>query len=322
MSEAKSVRSFGIDRQKATATVTPDELLQGPTGKAGAHDNASAVVTDSYFDLTTVGQFTLKKAGDFVALRGGRAFWDHSANQVTYKKNHDRDFYIGRFADDASLTAISCVVDLNADPNYDLELGTDAFESALVGTPAAGGFGYPVPLGGALLFELDGTNEAQKVDALSVNGFDKDAKAIVEGAFRVLSDGAGTNPDISIGIANGTHSSDADLIAESMFVHLDGNAVDVLAESDDGTTEVVAIDTTVNYTEGSGLANRVEFWIDMRDPADILLYIDGVQVLSGSTFKLDAAVGPLFLLVHVEKTSSGDVYKLAVDWLRARFVDQ
>ena len=193
MSEATSTRDYGTDRQKATATVTPDELLQGPTGKAGAHDSTSAVLTDGYFDLTTVGQFTLKKAGNFVALRGGRAYWDHSANEVVFRKNHDRDYYIGRFAEDTLQTSISCVVDLNADPNYDIDLARDAFESVLVGTPAAAGFGYPRRLGGALLFELSGTTEAQKVDALSVDGFDKNAKAIIEGAIRVISDGAGAD---------------------------------------------------------------------------------------------------------------------------------
>jgi hypothetical protein len=60
----------------------------------------------------------------------------------------------------------------------------------------------------------------------------------------------------------------------------------------------------------------------MRNPADVQIYIDGVLVLGATVFNVNAATGPLFLLVHVEKTSSTDTYKLAVDWLRARFSEQ
>jgi len=322
MSEGRMVRNPGIDRQIAAATISPYEVLQSASGKAGVFDNAVAVASGAYYDLTTSGQATLVKTAGFVGLRGNRAYWDHSANAVYYKKVSDRDFYLGRFAEDATSGAVSCVVDLNADPTYDVDLVRDAFLSVLVGTPAAGGFGYPVRLGGALIFELTATNEAQKVDAISVDGFAKGANAIVEGAFRVLSDGAGTVVDVSLGIANATHASDADSITESMFIHLDANDVDINAESDDGTTEVAATDTTIDYTEGGALAQRVEFWMDMRDPASVKLYVNGSQVLSGTTFNIDAAVGPLFLLAHVEKGSSTDTYKLALDWLRAHFVEQ
>jgi hypothetical protein len=68
----------------------------------------------------------------------------------------------------------------------------------------------------------------------------------------------------------------------------------------------------VDITAGAAVANRVEFWIDMRNPADIQLYVDGVNVLPSSVFKLDAATGPIGLLAHVEKTSgtatAGPVY--------------
>ncbi len=67
-----------------------------------------------------------------------------------------------------------------------------------------------------------------------------------------------------------------------------------------------------DVTAGSAVANRFELWIDMRDPADVQLYVDGVNVLPDTVFKLDAATGPLGLLVHLEKSSStataGPVY--------------
>ncbi len=322
MSDARSVRGPGIDRFLSNATVGAFEVFQSPTGKASFLDNRDGAVSGDHVRSRTDGQATLTKATGFVALKGGRAYWDHSANAVSYKKNNDRDFYAGRFAEDATTSASTCVIDLNADPPYDIDLDRDAFLSVIVGTPAAGGFGYPVSLGGALIFELTATSEAQKVDALSVEGFDKDANAIIEGAFRVLSDGAGTVVDLSLGVADGTHASDADTIAESLLIHLDANDVNIFAESDDGVVEVAATDTTINYTEGSDLASRVEFWMDMRDPADVQIYINGSIVLTGSTFNMNSASGPLFLLVHLEKSTGTETYKLALDCLRVRFTEQ
>lgn len=321
MSEARSVRDFGFERFIATQTVAAYEVIQTPAGKAGFHDNPVAAASGDYVTVRTSGTATLQKTTGFVALRGGRAYWDHSANKVHYKKVNDRDFYIGRFAQDATSAADSCEVLLNEDPPYDLDLARDPFLTTLVGTPAAGGFGYPVRLGGAFIFELTATNEAQKCDALSVDGFSKDANAVIEGAFRVSSDGAGAVVDASVGIANGTHASDADSITESLFVHLDANNTNINLESDDGTTEVAATDTTLDYTEGTAVANRVEFWIDLRDLTDIQCYVNGSVALTATVFRLDAATGPLFLLVHVEKSASTDTYKLAVDWLRARYTE-
>ncbi len=57
--------------------------------------------------------------------------------------------------------------------------------------------------------------------------------------------------------------------------------------------------------------------MDMRDPTDVQIYIDGVLVLGATVFNVNVAVGPWFLLAHVEKTASTDTYELAVDKLRA-----
>ena len=113
-------------------------------------------------------------------------------------------------------------------------------------------------------------------------------------------------------MANGTSTTDADAVTEHVLFHVDGGALDILAQSKDGTTTVTATDTTIDITAGSAVANRFEFWIDARDPADIQLYINGVNVLPASVFKLDAGTGPIGLLAHLEKTSgtatAGPVY--------------
>lgn len=264
------------------------------------------------------GVFTLEKTASIAILNGGRVYWDHSANKAHFKKVNDRDFYVGRAVADSSESDTTVDVALNIDPRYDIDLRRDAFRTTLVGTAAAGGFGYPVQLGGSHILELTATNEAQKVDLLSVDGFATGANAIIEGVIRVLSDGSGTATDVSIGVANDTHASDAGAITESIFIHLDGNATTINAESDDGTTEVAQTDTTKTYTEGATFASRTEFWIDMRDPTDVQIYVDGVNVLPATVFGVGAATGPWYLLAHVEKSSSTDTYKIAVDRLCAR----
>jgi len=318
MAEALYYRDDDTILKAATAAVAAGEVHQLADGKAGVNAGLNAAVSGDRLTMYTEGMFVVEKAAGVVVLDGGPVYWDHSANVATYKSVSDRDFFMGTAVGDAASAATTLVVNLNKRPAYKVDLARDGFISVLAGTAAAGGFGYPVNLGGSTVLELTATNEAQKVDALSVEGFAVGANWIVEGAFRVISDGAGTAADLSLGVASGTHATDADSIAESVFIHLDANNTNINAESDDGTTEVAATDTTTDYTEGSALASRVEFWMDGRDPADVQIYVNGALVLGSTVFNVNAAAGPLFLLAHLEKTSSTDTYKVAVDWLRVR----
>lgn len=322
MAEARSVRDFGKERVQLAASLNPYQVIQTPTGEAGFYNSPTAAAQGDYVELTTRGQVTIAKTTSMVLLAGGRVYWDWSANTVSYRKVADQDFYVGRVAEDATSAQTTCFVDLNVDPRYDRDIARDGFVTTLAGTSAVSGFGYPRPMGGALEFELTATSEAQKVDALGVDSWAVGANAIIEGAFRVISDGAGTVVDVSMGLANATHATDADSITEHLLVHLDANNVNINLQSKDGTTTVTSTDTTLDYTEGATLSCRKEFWIDTRNPADCQVYIDGVLVLDSTVFNINAGVGPWFLLVHVEKTSSTDTYKLAVDWLRARFSEQ
>lgn len=315
--DARQLRNAGIEKQLAAGTVTAYELWQTPTGKAGALDNPNAVSSGAYFEQRTDGQWNVTKTSGFVALKGNRAYWDHSANAVNYKKVNDRDFYIGRFGEDASSAATTCVIALNEDPPYDLDIARDPFATVTVGTQGLNTMGI-FRRGGAHKFILSATSEAQKLDILTKDGFAIGANAIVEFAIDVVSDGAGTVVDVSIGAANATHATDADSITDSVFMHLDANNTNINFESDDGTTEVVATDSTIDYTEGT----RFEVWMDFRDPASVKIYVNGAQVLSGTTFNVNASVATWKLLAHIEKTSAADTYELDLEWLRAHYAEQ
>lgn len=322
MSEARSIRDAGIVRLLSESGQSPYEVIQDPLGRAAVLDSRNAVPAANYGEFVAKDVFTIKKKSGISILAGGRVYWDHSANEATFQKVNDRDFYVGRAVEDAGSSATTCLVELNTDPAYDYDLLRDAYNTVPVGTQAVGAFGEPRVNGGSLLFELSATNEAQKVDALSVGGWATGANAIIEGAFRVTSAGSTSAVDINLGVASGTHATDADSIAQSIFFHLDGGSVNILAESDDGTTEVAATDTTVDFTAGTSISERVEFWIDMRNPADCALYLNGVQVLDGTTFNVSAAGSPWYLLAHLEKTSGTATAKVAVDWLRCRLSEQ
>lgn len=322
MADAVFVRDSNDRRVTLAAAASAGEVRQLADGKAAVLSGLNAATSGDRRTFNTAGQFTLTKTTGIVFLDGGRVYWDHSANAAHYKKVNDRDFYLGRAVGDAASSDTTCVVDLNADPRYDLDLARDPCLSVTVGTPAAGGFGYPVKLGGTAILELTATNEAQKVDLMTVDGFAIGANAIIEGAFRIINDGSNATQDFTIGAASGTHATDFQSVAEFVAVSTVGNSTNLNVQSDDGTTDVAPTDSTADYTEGSAVAQRVEFWIDTRDPSDCQVYINGALVLSATTFTLAAATGPLFLIAHLEKTSGTDVYKVAVDWLRARFAEQ
>lgn len=297
------------------------QVRQLPDSRAAVMRGSVAGVSGTERSFSDTGKYTGEKDTTWAALRGGRAYWDHSANKVNYKKVGDRDFYLGRFAAAAALADDTCTVDLNCKTewDYDLDLLRDGYATAPVGTQALGGFLPPQRNGGALHLLLSATNEAQKVDALGVDTFSKNAKAVIEGQFRVINDGASGSQNFSIGVASATHASDADSIPIHLLLHLDGNATAIKVQSKDGTTTVAATDTTKTYTEGAEIGQRKEFWIDFADPADPQIYIDGVNVLPASVFNVSAAASELRLIAHLEKAAGTDVYEIAIDRLVARF---
>ena len=322
MSEARSRYDFGYERVLADATISPYEVRQAPSGKAGFLDSNTPVASGNYFFLKTHGTQSIAKTTGIVLLKGGRVYWDHNTNTATFRKVNDRDFYVGRVAEDASSAQTEVLVIFNEDPRPTIDLLRDGFLTVPVGTQVLGGFLPPQNRGGSYFLELTATNEAQKLDMLSVDRFAEEANAIAEFVIRVPSDGAGTVVDVSIGLASATHATDASSIAERLFAHLDANALDIRFESADGTTTVAITDSTVDYVEGSAVANRFEIWFDWRDPADVQIYIDGVNVLPATVFDVDAATGPWGLLVHLEKTASADTYQLAIDRAEVRSAEQ
>lgn len=320
--EARKSRNFGETYYLADATVNPYSIRQGQYGQAEVLNRSTAALANETPTYETRGEFEIVKTTGITILKGGRVYFDYSARTATYKKVNDRDFYLGRATQDSSATTPTVRVALNEDPKYDLELTRDSFTTTITGTQALGGLALN-RRGGALDAVISATSEAQKLDALSLDGIAAGlANAIIEFAFCVPSDGAGTVVDVSVGIASATHATDADAIAQHLFMHLDANATAIKFQSKDGTTTVAATDSTTTYTEGQTNTVRKEVWFDCRNPADVQIYVDGVLVLDATTFNVSAAALTWLLLFHIEKTASTDTYEFLLEWLRARFAEQ
>lgn len=301
MAEAVYVQPGHAVPYTPAADVAAGQVVQMPDGRAAVA--TTKIEAGRLGSVAVCGRFKVDKAASVVLLAGGRLFWDHSANKATFRPVNDRDFYLGTVCDDAASADTTVEVQLNACQHNTLDALAKPALSVATGTQAAGGFGLPRPYGGALGLVLTATSEAQCVDLLSVDRVAVASKPILEAEVRVGANGSGSAVDFNVGFANGTSTTDADAITESAFLHIDGGSLDLRAESDDGTTEVAATDTAVDFAAGGAVANRFELWIDARDPASVKFYVDGVRVLSGTTFVLTAATGPLGLLAHLEKTT-------------------
>jgi predicted RecA/RadA family phage recombinase len=285
------------------------EVLQMPDGRAGWIANLRGVAEGDQAAAQVEGQVELQKTASINILAGGKVYWDTSAGKATFKAA-DGDFYVGRAVADSLAAATTVLVQLNVDPPAFIDLRTSTFDNVLVNSAT-----YTPQAAGLVNLTLASSNEAEKTDLLSVLAVPVTRPCIME--FRAAVTAAAAATDINIGLASATHASDADSIAESVFFHIDGASLNILAESDDGTTEVAATDTTVDFAA----ATMFEGWIDARDLTDIQLYINGVNVLPATVFKLDAATGPLKALVHMEKTSSTDTGIVRIEMLRVRTMD-
>lgn len=306
MAEAISVSSGEIITMTADGTYTKGDVVQVPDGRAGIVQQDATSGNPMSVEVTRGVIYEVPKTTSMVMLIGSRLFWDHSANKAHLLYVNDRDFPLGVCVNDGLAADTTIKVALNVEPVYNAALahGYSSIPIQTAGFPSIGGGGS-----GMVNLILQAANEAQKVDALghravSVTGL---AESIVDAYICVNDNGGATAADASIGIANGTHATDFDSVTESLLAHFDGNDLKINLESDDGTTEVAATDSTIAFVEGTPFLVQ---W-DCRNLSDIQVYINGVNALPSSVFKLNAATGPLKPVAHLEKTAATDIYNIS-----------
>ena len=288
------------------ATIAAGEVKQLPDGRAGVALGLGSSASGDIRAFAVTGQFNIVKSTTWVAVPGAIADWDDTNNQATYAGGGD--FRLGIVVADATAAATVAAIDLNGRGNAKISSESGWITSTVLtaGTPSA------TFEGGTLVGKFSATAEAQKAEFLSDESIVVADGPIMEAQVTIADNGDHAALDANVGLANAGHDTDADSITESIFLHYDGNDLVISAESDDGTTEVAATDTTIAHVEDT----FHHILIDCRTIADCQIYIDGVLALGASVFNLAAATGPLKALVHMEKTSNDTPGEIRVKGLR------
>lgn len=294
--QARFVRNAGELKKVATANRVSGEVVQCEGGRAGVVAGLNPGGSGDTVTVKTQGIYAVNKNTSTVFLPGQEIWWDDTNGEAVHQLSSTRSFRIGIAVDDAAASDTTVLVEINATNNYVVDVGESGFDFATTETAGAPSASFV----GALACALTTTNEAQRAEALSQKSFALGSDWIVEAEVEIATAGDNAAVDINLGVANGGHASDADAITESVFVHIDGASTNILAESDDGTNEVSATDTTVDFTAGTAFLVQ----IDGRDTSSVKIYINGARVLSGTTFNISSATGPLKLLSHIEKSAN------------------
>lgn len=300
----------------SVAALTAGTPIQLPDGRAGI--SANDIAAGAKGAVATKGIFTVAKTASIVLLDGARVYYDHSAGTATYAPANDEDFFLGHAVGDSAAATTTVKVNLNVESSYIVDLHSSGFEHVPVltaGTPSL------AMVGGTARAAFSATAEAQKLDLLSKRSFPLDSNWIIDAVVEVSTTCDADVGDLNIGAANATHASDADAIDETAFFHFDlGGSLNILAESDDGTTEVGATDTTLDFVVGT----PVYLTLDGRDPTDVRYYVNGVEVLNGTANlgDIQLATGPMKALFHLEKSANDSLGVVELDHFTVRQTEQ
>lgn len=293
----------------AVVALTAGEIIQLPDGRAA--QVIKDVAAGDSGSVRVCGKINVNKTANINLLDGQNVYWDHSANTATFRRNNDRDFRIGTASGDSLAAATTVDVVLNNWTRYDIEFGRDA-----VTTEATNGLGVTDLVGQpGVMLSFDAVIEAAQAAIYSADTVAIGSNPIMEAWLSIYDIGDDAALDISAALASGSHATDFQSVAEFAGIHLDGAALDILVESDDGTTDVAPVDSTINAVDDTKLFLQ----IDARDLDDVQIYINGVDAVpAGTTLALTAATGPLKPIVHIEKTSNDTTADVRVHSLGVR----
>lgn len=317
VANATFIRPADEYRHTAVAAISSGDIIQLPNGRAAVKQGLDAAVAGDPVTLSDSGNCTVVKTASQVWIDGCRLWWDYSANAATCIPQYaDNDFYLGVSVGDQSSAATSCLVNLNVCPAPVIDLHRNGGDTAIVltaGTPSL------TQRGGTLQAAFSATAEAQKLDWLSKRSIPVGSKWVLDAQVEVQTNADADVADLTVGMASATHASDAESIAEHATFHFDmGADLNLDAASDDGTTDVDPTDTTIDWAVGTPLL----LTIDGRDSSNLKYYVNGVRVLSGTTFTLAAATGPLKALFHLEKSSNDSPGVVDLDYLAVRIAGE
>lgn len=273
------------------AAAAAGDVVQLPSGRAGivATDLAAAEKGAVYVE----GFFKMTKATSVVLLEGQRVFYSKTNGNVSYTG----DFAVGTVVTDAASSATTVIVALNVFQRPVISL-RDSTWSEVESTAAA------APLiGGGVDLAVTTAGSAQHAWAVSDESVDIAAGPIVEVLATIVNKGDNAVLDIDFGLVNAAGTTDFEAVTDLISFHVDGNSANIYVQSDDGTTDTAAVDTTVDLTEGT----YAFFQIDLRNKTAPVFYINGVAVTAtGTTLAALASGTMLKAAICIEKSGTDD----------------
>lgn len=259
------------------------------------------------------------------AVRADIGRWVYATDDATFSFIGHPDAIVGRVIDFDSSGVVICEMrnigyrPSQATGSQELTLtGNEAFTAtgATAGTATIGAFDFKTILGlgatmndaedGGHLGTFDGTAEVALASLRTRNDtlpIDRGLTFDVDFCLTDKGDASAIDVDIGFGTALTTNSEadidHADMVQLAAF-HLDGNSDDILAQSDDNTTDVAAVDTTINNDSTTDVAKHLK--IIVRPSGAVEFWINGARVLASTTFAM-LSTANVAAFINMEKTS-------------------
>ena len=317
MAESTNVQNGCVVDYTAVAAIVAGDVIRTTGGLAGVVP--CAVDAGRLAGAVVEGIVSLAKTANIVFLAGGDVYWDVSAGKAHFRpESGTPDFYVGVCVEDAAASATTVKVALNKVQRYDIDLERGVNPGDGWTNEATNGLGVTVQgiVEGVYKAEFDAVAEAAQAALYSRHGLPNSAKLIFEGRVAVYDKGDNAALDIDFGLASASHATDFEAIAALVAAHIDGNTLDIKVHSDDGTTDVAPVDSTIDAVDDTFF----EVWIDCRNLADVQVYVNGVDAVpAGTTLVLSAAAATaMYPIIMIEKTNDDTVADVRVSRMRVR----
>lgn len=289
----------------AATALAGGQAVQLADGRAAVVAGLKAAAAGDPVGYETAGRHWVTKNPNVVLLDGQEAFWDKTNGYASYTG----DFAMGVVVGDAASSDTVVLIDVNVLPRPVIALNQRGcwLKDEILGLGV-------VNTGGTHVLAFDAVAEAAEAAIYSKDTVDIDEGPIFEAKLAVYAIGDDAALDINFGLANGTHATDFESVTQFVGFHMDGSSLNINAQSRDGTNTTAVVDTTVDAVDDTFLFAQ----IDARDKSNVKLYINGVRVLSGSTFNMSADTDGVLPIVHLEKTSNDTVADVRVERLHVR----
>lgn len=316
----------GIDPAGRARPFEPGDRLAGVAYKEADNSSGDAAAIDAY---TRDGDYVLTLSG-VGADDVGKPVFATDSGAVTWTGHPDAYFgrIVGVYDTNKAMVRFrpwgvappngigSIIVGLTGHETY-------AATGATAGTSFVGAWELKSILGpgfivndaedGGILLAFDATAEVALNSVRTTNDIfpvDKGITFEVDLVVSDIGDNAALDIDWGLGTALTTNSEasidHADMV-NLMCFHLDGNADTIYFQSDNNTTDVAPVDTTVANDSTTDASKH--FKIVIRPDGEGEAWIEGSRVLSSTTFSVSSSAN-LAAFVNMEKTSDNTTASL------------